>query len=155
MLRPTALENAFQFPKSRPTIDPGVRERQTARMKRSVASVSKPVESEEAPRTLAESIYRRLRQDILWGVLAPGEPLRSDELRSGYAVGISPLREALSRLLAERLACPHRAVAKIDARCRSRAQADLRCGHRTKRQEGRSGVGSALPYNIRTDCRCP
>jgi GntR family transcriptional regulator, carbon starvation induced regulator len=72
-------------------------------MKRSVASVSKPVESEEAPRTLAESIYRRLRQDILWGVLAPGEPLRSDELRSGYAVGISPLREALSRLLAERL----------------------------------------------------
>jgi GntR family carbon starvation induced transcriptional regulator len=55
------------------------------------------------PRTLAELTYRRLRQDILWGVLAPEAPLRSDELRSVYDVGISPLREALSRLVAERL----------------------------------------------------
>jgi GntR family carbon starvation induced transcriptional regulator len=72
-------------------------------MKRSVAHASVPLEVAEAPRTLAESTYRRLRQDILWGVLAPGAPLRSDELRSSYGVGISPLREALSRLAAERL----------------------------------------------------
>jgi DNA-binding GntR family transcriptional regulator len=57
----------------------------------------------EAPRTLAETVYRQLRSDIVWGRLAPTTPLRSDELRKTYAVGISPLREALSRLVAERL----------------------------------------------------
>ena len=72
-------------------------------MKRSVADTSSAAELADAPRTLAESIYRRLRQDILWGLLAPDAPLRSDELRSTYDVGISPLREALSRLTAERL----------------------------------------------------
>lgn len=35
--------------------------------------------------------------------LAPGAPLRSDELRARYNVGISPLREALTRLASERL----------------------------------------------------
>lgn len=61
-----------------------------------------PTESSEA-RTVAETVYRRLRQDIIWGQLPPGAPLRSDELRVSYDVGISPLREALSRLVAERL----------------------------------------------------
>jgi DNA-binding GntR family transcriptional regulator len=36
-------------------------------------------------------------------VLPPGAPLRSDELRAAYDVGVSPLREALSRLAVERL----------------------------------------------------
>lgn len=72
-------------------------------MKRSAADASSAAELADAPRTLAESIYRRLRQDILWGLLAPAAPLRSDELRSTYNVGVSPLREALSRLVAERL----------------------------------------------------
>ena len=72
-------------------------------MKRSVAEAGDTPEISDAPRTLAELIYRRLRQDILWGLLAPAAPLRSDELRSTYNVGISPLREALSRLAAERL----------------------------------------------------
>ena len=57
----------------------------------------------QAPRTLAEAVYRQLRMDILWGQLAPGSALRSDELRARYAIGVSPLREALSRLAAERL----------------------------------------------------
>jgi hypothetical protein len=35
--------------------------------------------------------------------LAPGSPLRSDQLRARYDVGISPLREALTRLVSERL----------------------------------------------------
>jgi DNA-binding GntR family transcriptional regulator len=58
---------------------------------------------EEAPRTLAELVYRKVRSDILWGRLAPGSPLRSDQLRIKYDAGISPLREALSRLVSERL----------------------------------------------------
>jgi DNA-binding GntR family transcriptional regulator len=74
-------------------------------MKRSIDSTSDaptPIQ-DETPRTMAEIIYRKLRSDIVWGVLPPGAPLRSDELRAKYGVGISPLREALSRLMVERL----------------------------------------------------
>ena len=74
-------------------------------MNRSVTYASTPMYSEldEPPRTRAEAVYRRFRQDILWGRLAPGSPLRSNELSQTYDVGISPLREALSRLLSEKL----------------------------------------------------
>ncbi len=76
-------------------------------MKRSVKSVA-PLGAEsggavEGSRTLNDNVYRRLRSDIISGHLAPGAPLRSDELRQLYGVGISPLREALSRLHAEHL----------------------------------------------------
>jgi GntR family carbon starvation induced transcriptional regulator len=73
-------------------------------MKRSVAEVhSINADQTGVSRTIAESTYRRIRQDILWGRFAPGSPLRSDELRARYSVGISPLREALTRLVSERL----------------------------------------------------
>ena len=73
-------------------------------MKRSVAAanMTEPARDDQ-PRTIAESIYRRIRQDILWMQLAPGAALRSDELRARYNVGVSPLREALTRLASERL----------------------------------------------------
>ena len=57
----------------------------------------------DTPKTVTESVYRRLRTDILWGRLPPEMPLKSDALRSHYQVGISPLREALSRLASEKL----------------------------------------------------
>ncbi len=60
-------------------------------------------EAAVAPRTVAEAVYQRLRQDIVWNRLPPNAPLRSDELRQAYAVGVSPLREALSRLASERM----------------------------------------------------
>jgi GntR family transcriptional regulator, carbon starvation induced regulator len=73
-------------------------------MKRSVAEAHyASADQNDVPRTIAESIYKRLRQDILWGRFAPGAPLRSDLLRARYEVGISPLREALTRLASERL----------------------------------------------------
>ena len=73
-------------------------------MKRTVAEALAPQPDQSGlPRTIAKSIYRRLRQDILWGRFAPGSPLRSDQLRARYDVGISPLREALTRLASERL----------------------------------------------------
>jgi GntR family carbon starvation induced transcriptional regulator len=73
-------------------------------MKRSVveAHAAGPAD-DRVPRTIAESTYHRLRQDILWGQFAPGWPLRSDKLRARYGVGVSPLREALTRLVSERL----------------------------------------------------
>ncbi len=62
-----------------------------------------PDEENGPPKTKAEEVYRRFRQDILWGRLPPGSSLRSDELRKSYDIGISPLREALSRLMTEKL----------------------------------------------------
>lgn len=60
-------------------------------------------EDREPPKTRSEAVYRQFRQDILWGKLPPGAPLRSAELTRSYDIGISPLREALSRLVSERL----------------------------------------------------
>ncbi|MBL4908219.1 MAG: GntR family transcriptional regulator, partial [Sneathiella sp.] len=48
--------------------------------------------------TLATSVYDRIRQDILTGVLTPNKKLRTDELRELYDAGNSPIREALNRL---------------------------------------------------------
>jgi DNA-binding GntR family transcriptional regulator len=55
--------------------------------------------------TIATSVYDRVRNDILTGALAPGHRLGTDQLRARYEVGISPVREALNRLLAEKLVC--------------------------------------------------
>jgi DNA-binding GntR family transcriptional regulator len=54
---------------------------------------------ENEPRTP----YDRLRQDILNGVFAPGDPLRLSALSARYKVSATPLREALSRLEEKRL----------------------------------------------------
>lgn len=77
---------------------------QNTRMNDTGTTISSLIdEDSEPPKTRAEAAYRRFRRDILWGKLPPGMPLRSDELRRNYDIGISPLREALSRLVSERL----------------------------------------------------
>jgi DNA-binding GntR family transcriptional regulator len=53
--------------------------------------------------TAGDAAYERLRADIVFGRLAPGQRLRLEGLRSGYGVGIGTLREILSRLSAEGL----------------------------------------------------
>jgi GntR family transcriptional regulator, carbon starvation induced regulator len=53
--------------------------------------------------TLTEQAYRTIRQDILWGELAPDSHIKIDDLRSRYGIGPTPIREALSRLVAESL----------------------------------------------------
>jgi len=53
--------------------------------------------------TLAEQTYHRVRWDIVSGSLPPEQPLRLEGLKARYGVGFSPIREALSRLQAERL----------------------------------------------------
>ncbi len=50
-----------------------------------------------------EAAYSLLRRDILAARLKPGQPLKLGALREAYGVGWTPLREALSRLEAERL----------------------------------------------------
>lgn len=53
--------------------------------------------------TLAETAYQRLRQDIVAGLLAPGQSLRLEFLKDRYGLSFTPLREALNRLQGERL----------------------------------------------------
>jgi DNA-binding GntR family transcriptional regulator len=51
--------------------------------------------------TPGDSAYERMRTDILFGTLAPGERLRLDGLRDRYDVSVSTLREVLARLLSD------------------------------------------------------
>ncbi|WP_238364929.1 GntR family transcriptional regulator [Mesobacterium pallidum] len=51
--------------------------------------------------TLTDQAHAALRRDIVSGRLAPGTRLRIARLSEDYAIGASPLREALSRLSAE------------------------------------------------------
>lgn len=65
-----------------------------------------------AARTVAETTYGALKEDVLIGVMLPGQSLLTRELTERYGCGISPLREALARLVAEGLleAASHRGV---------------------------------------------
>lgn len=56
------------------------------------------VKLKETGLTLGSSVYEVIRSDIMEGRFAPGEKLQFDALRSRYDIGISPIREALSRL---------------------------------------------------------
>jgi len=49
-------------------------------------------------RSIPEQIAVRLRQDILGGVFAPGQPLREQEIAEQFAVSRGPIREAFRQL---------------------------------------------------------
>lgn len=55
------------------------------------------------PSTLGGEVFEKIRADILSSRLQPGTKLRFQSLRDAYGVGLSPLREALSRLAENRL----------------------------------------------------
>lgn len=58
----------------------------------------------DAPKTLADEAYKRIHDDIIRGAFAPNEKLQPDVLRERYGIGLSPVREALSRVALEGLA---------------------------------------------------
>jgi DNA-binding GntR family transcriptional regulator len=58
------------------------------------------LEDTQVHRTLASALVEKLREDIMSGDLVPGEKLRASALSRRYQVGVIPLREALSRLVA-------------------------------------------------------
>ena len=64
------------------------------------------------PRTVAEATYVALKEDILSGAVLPGRSLLTRELIERYGCGISPIREALAKLVAEGLleAASHKGV---------------------------------------------
>lgn len=53
--------------------------------------------------TVGETVWRRLRADILAGRLAPGKKLKLEALRERYGASVGTLREALNRLATEGL----------------------------------------------------
>ena len=53
--------------------------------------------------SLAERAYQRLRSEILYGDLMPGERLRPADLQDKFHLGLTPIREALMRLSSENL----------------------------------------------------
>lgn len=53
--------------------------------------------------SMTAQLFTRLRDDVLNGVLQPGQKLKIETLRERYDVGASPVREALSMLTAEGL----------------------------------------------------
>ncbi len=57
----------------------------------------------DAPVAVSDSVYRRIRTDIIFGRLAPRKKLRLEQLKQDYEVSISTLREILNRLASEGL----------------------------------------------------
>jgi DNA-binding GntR family transcriptional regulator len=53
--------------------------------------------------TVGELVYRRIRSDIIFGVLAPGQKLRLEKISESYGTSVSTLRELLNRMCAEGL----------------------------------------------------
>lgn len=62
-----------------------------------------PLPGDEAPRTLIEQTYARLRDDIIEGRLRPDDKLRVEHLRQSYGVSAGTLREAITRLVSDAL----------------------------------------------------
>lgn len=56
-----------------------------------------------APETIGETAYRRIRSDIIFGVLPPSQKLRLERISESYNTSISTLRELLNRMCAEGL----------------------------------------------------
>jgi DNA-binding GntR family transcriptional regulator len=84
--------------------------------------------------TLATTVYQRLRGEIIQGGFGPGEKLRIEAIASAYGVGSNAVREALSRLSAERLVERHEqrgfsvpAIALDDWRVLVRTRCWLEC----------------------------
>lgn len=59
--------------------------------------------ADNPPRTVAGTLHRTLRSDILLGRLRPGARLGVRQLAAEYGAGAIPLREALNRLSSEGL----------------------------------------------------
>ena len=58
---------------------------------------------QNAAERLAETVYTQLHQDIIFGVYEPGSKLRSTDLRQRYQASANTIREALARLVSEKL----------------------------------------------------
>jgi GntR family transcriptional regulator, carbon starvation induced regulator len=59
------------------------------------------IERNDETETIGDDGHRRIRADIVFGRLRPGQKLKLDRLKESYGVSVSTLREILSRLTSE------------------------------------------------------
>jgi DNA-binding GntR family transcriptional regulator len=57
----------------------------------------------ETAETVSDIVFRRIRQDIISGTLAPGAKIKLEQAKERYSISVSSLREILSRLTTENL----------------------------------------------------
>ena len=67
---------------------------------RKAVAAPQPVVDEES---VGEVAYRRIRGDIVFGRLSPGQKLTLDRMKEAYGASVSTLREILNRLSSEGL----------------------------------------------------
>ncbi|ASR10875.1 GntR family transcriptional regulator (plasmid) [Rhizobium leguminosarum bv. viciae] len=53
--------------------------------------------------TVSDVVFRQIREDIISGTLPPGTKIKLEQAKERYSIGISSLREILSRLTTENL----------------------------------------------------
>lgn len=66
-------------------------------------TASQATGGDQSESTLVATTYSRIRSDVLFGHLLPGQKLKLAQLKSMYGVGVNTLRETLSRLSADGL----------------------------------------------------
>jgi len=59
------------------------------------------IERGEENEAVGDDGYRRIRSDVIFGRLRPGQKLKLDGLKEAYGLSVSTLREVLSRLTAD------------------------------------------------------
>jgi len=91
--------------------------------------------------TITGQIFEALKADVLLGRVAPNERLQVDILREKYSVSLSPIREALQRLVATGLVV---ASERRGFRVAGLTRADLADLGRTRRHIERTAVAEAM-----------
>lgn len=91
------------------------------------------------PQPTAIDGYRWLKNDIIRGVYQPDEKLRMSLLTSRYELGVGPLREALSQLVAERLVTVVNQKGYRVAQCPTGVARYFRCPRQYGSHAGRAG----------------
>jgi DNA-binding GntR family transcriptional regulator len=84
-------------------LDGGTIQQKEAAVHPKLQPVSRSSKVAAAQRPQASGLFERLRLDILHCRLKPGSRLLFKDLRNRYGSGLSPLREALMRLVADGL----------------------------------------------------
>ncbi|MGB0100641.1 MAG: GntR family transcriptional regulator [Nocardioides sp.] len=104
---------------------------------------------------LREHVVVALRDDIMTGRLAPGEPLRTEAVMQRFGVSNSPLREAFAQLASEGLVVVERnRGASVAPLSRAAAADQLRVGGLLFEQVLRWGFPRYLPADVATLRRC-
>ena len=107
-----------------------------------------------------EVVYRRLRDMILFGELAPGQPVTIQGLVERLEVGMTPVREALRRLIAEgalvfqgnrRITVPVLDAAAVEELTLARVALEPQLARRAARRCGAEGVARLRATDARLD----